>query len=681
MTPNHSRTLPNTIAPTTVVLNACKIIGIITFIGLTSMGLTACSSGGGNNNSSATGRGDNVFITVAPAALSYETFKSNNGVNKSQQKTLRVEFEGEGVLVGFAPNVAQPSWLSFPDTLIDAPSKSFDLTISANAQFMRPGRYETSLRLLTGLLDGSDGALIDIPIQFVIEPTPAIYDGAIRFNHDTITTALPSSQAIQLDLGPLASGTVNASLRNGNNEMSNWLSLNSENQELLLAVTASRPAGTYQGDVFIRYEYNGGTAEKAIPVTLEVAALAPKLHYAVPPMVYVNESNEFIIRGVGFLSDTIQAVSLNAIPAASFNVISNSEIRAQFTGIDSIGEYTINVATTNASLTVPTNILVKQKQPAVAGLVEFPTGVVDFKFDAKRDAVVVATENTLYRVKLINSNWEVVTQRSLAASAIALTPDAEHIAYADETAIYLLDASTLATSATYPLPYINISSGDGAYRSVALKNMTNNGDIMLVLSDDTGTNISNSRLSVFQLPNQLLTITQNAAPSPVSATDTLKRKVFVAPGSRSFSGFYNASTQAFEPDSSLDITTVSSNRFAHSGNGQRFFMGNVSGSQIYDSTLSLLGSMPFDSSISNYTVEISQQGHQSYLIEPLTGLVHVFDITTPPYSKTGTLAFPSFFVYAPFPKTQTTPDDSLLLLGSRASNTQNSNYWLVMVPL
>lgn len=594
-----------------------------------------------------------------------------------------MDFEGEGVIIGFAPGVPQPSWLSFPETTIEAPTKTLDFSVYANAQAMQPGRYDTSLRLLTGFLDGSDSAYVDIPITFVIAPTPTLYDGSVSFSKDNNTPQLPPNQTLQLDLGQLTSGTLTTEIRNLNSEVSEWLALtvSPDNQAVELAIKAPKPAGFYQGEIFLSYEVNGGIAEKSIPVDFTVATAESKIFYAVPPAVNVNESNEFIIRGIGFLLDTIQDVSINATSATAFSVVSDSEIRAQFASISNTGEYVLNVTTANGQFTAPSTIRVKQTLQAIEGMVEFPTGVLDFEFDDKRNAVVVATQDMLYRVELVNGSWETVTQRALATTAIELTPDANHIIYADESAIYQLDASTLETSNTYTLPYINISSGAGTYRSVSLKSITNNGDVLLVLSDEPGTNLSNFRLSVFHLPNQTLTITEYIAPSALADTDTLRRNAFIPPGSRSFSGFYNASTQTFEAENGLDITTVSSNRFAYSGNGQRLYMGNSSGDKIYDSTLSVIDAIPFDSSIGNYTVELSQQGDQAYLIEPLAGLVHILDIANPPYRKTGTLAFPTFFVYSPFPKTQTTPDNSLLLLGSSASNSSNSNYWLVFVPL
>ena len=497
--------------------------------------LSSCSggsAGGSNNEQSISGHGNKVYITVTPQALSYVTFKSNTGVNRSIEKKLHVTFEGEGVLVGYAPNIPKASWLGFSDSEIVAPTKEFDFSLYANAQFLSPGTYDTSLRLVTGYIDGSDTAYVDIPIHFVIEPTPPIYEGSIEFSSSNKQTVdFPVDQSITLDVGVLDSGVLSASLKNTNSEISEWLTLtvNQDRKELLLSVTNRKPAGSYHGEVFVSYEFNGGTAEKAVPVSLNVAAEEAKIHYAVPPALFVNDPIEIIIRGVGFLSTTIEDVVLNTSSTTSFKVVNDSEIRAQFAAENATGDATLRVSTAGGQLSAPKTILIKQKPQAIAGVVEFASGVMDYEIDTKRDAVVVATADTLYRVSVVNGNWQTIAQRPLVTTEIELTPDSDGIFYTDNTSLYLLDAVTLETITTYPLPYIRISSGAGFYNSVALKNIANNGDILLVISDDSGTNLNDFKLSVFHLPNQTLTVTDHAAASALTDTDLLRQNILIAP--------------------------------------------------------------------------------------------------------------------------------------------------------
>jgi len=115
--------------------------------------LTGCGGGGSNT------RGD---ISISPTSVTVNTTEGD----APSATIVHVNFEGDGVVVGYAPGVAQPSWLSVAQQG-SATQTSADFALNF-PDTTTVGTRSTSVRFVTGRLDGSDVRTVDLPVTYTI---------------------------------------------------------------------------------------------------------------------------------------------------------------------------------------------------------------------------------------------------------------------------------------------------------------------------------------------------------------------------------------------------------------------------------------------------------------------------------------------------------------------------------
>ncbi len=618
--------------------------------------------------------GDRTFINVRPDQLEFRTFESSS-VYSAQKKSVTISFEGDGVLVGYAPDVIPPNWLQLPFSSFEAPQKIFDLEISALPINQGLGEFATSLRLVTGNLDGSDPAFVDLPIRLLIGEAPPIYNGDITFHTDTGDPNPPEPRSIQLDFGAYPEAAFSVDIESANTASASWLSAlpQTDSGQVEVAITSAMPAGHYKANLIVNYQAAGATGVKNIPVNLIVTASEPAIHYVTPPQAYINRQCEFIIRGVGFSTQVLQNVTLGGSNATSFLVLSDTEIRARFPAMASEGVAELVLRTTNGNYFAPLDVVVKQPAPAVYGNLNLGEAINDFEFDALRDVAIVATSGSLYRVEYNGNSWELPTQRSIMVRDFALTPDGEHIVYSDGKKLHLLDAVSLATSASYDIPAFDTPLGTTSYAFASVKHVMNNGDVLLALPTSP-----RETFSTFHLPNKIISSSESASQMTMTKITSDKNRVFIVSNanSSSFAGYYDASNLEFKTVQ-LPHERSYSNRLAYSGNGERIYLNDG----IYDVDFNKLVSIT-DPKVYNYSAELSVDGNTAYWVDAGNGEIHSYDIKTSPATKIGIITIPDpYSYYAALPKTRVTPDNMLMILSQGTRNASTPETRLVFVPL
>ncbi|SES77950.1 hypothetical protein [Thalassotalea agarivorans] len=119
--------------------------------------LVACLWGCSDNN-------DNdpysLIVDVDEIVFEHEVLTSSE-----EEQRIRAQFEGEGLVLGFAPDSVPVAWLSFyTDRVTDTSAR---ITVSlANEDQIAPGTYETTLRLSTG--NAEQGQLISQDIKVTL---------------------------------------------------------------------------------------------------------------------------------------------------------------------------------------------------------------------------------------------------------------------------------------------------------------------------------------------------------------------------------------------------------------------------------------------------------------------------------------------------------------------------------
>ena len=108
------------------------------------------------------GGGDSTSISVSTTSV---TFTAEVGAAAPATQNVRATFRGDGVLVGYPPEVSAPSWLSVNAIGQTATTIDVSLRVTDTAT---SGTRTTTLRFVTGKADGSQIKFADVQVTCII---------------------------------------------------------------------------------------------------------------------------------------------------------------------------------------------------------------------------------------------------------------------------------------------------------------------------------------------------------------------------------------------------------------------------------------------------------------------------------------------------------------------------------
>lgn len=133
--------------------------------------LSACGGGGssgGPSIGSPSGPGsseNSISLDSNALVLVQEAPAANAGV-PSASANVMVTYRGAGVVVGTLPGQSPPAWLT-----VTAPaSPASPLKIKIEGRSVQPGKYQTTLRFITGNADQTGQAIKDLPVSLIVLP-------------------------------------------------------------------------------------------------------------------------------------------------------------------------------------------------------------------------------------------------------------------------------------------------------------------------------------------------------------------------------------------------------------------------------------------------------------------------------------------------------------------------------
>lgn len=120
------------------------------------LSLTACGGGGGGSSQ--------TELSIDKKSMEFNLELSQS----SDQQLVHVKYKGAGILIGYAPGVADPGWLDIRQQ--SETENSLTLSISVNA-YAPLGVSTISIRFMTGKEDGTQIKIIDLPIKVNVKPS------------------------------------------------------------------------------------------------------------------------------------------------------------------------------------------------------------------------------------------------------------------------------------------------------------------------------------------------------------------------------------------------------------------------------------------------------------------------------------------------------------------------------
>lgn len=207
------------------------------------------------------GSGDDTVFSIS-ADVSEANFSNEFLQESTSTIAIKVNYVGDGLLVGFAPGVSPVAWLKYRAEDVTDTSATIYIDV-INAQFLLANTYTTILRLATSNADSSKFASHDINVSLSV------------WNLDVDTEKLKYSATFGVEkLSPQIIKITNATNQWSASTDVDWLSLEvtsgteeGEGEILITPELSSfTAAGLQQGNIILTEANSGDT--KIIPVEL-----------------------------------------------------------------------------------------------------------------------------------------------------------------------------------------------------------------------------------------------------------------------------------------------------------------------------------------------------------------------------------------------------------------------------
>ena len=189
---------------------------------------------------------------------------------------------------------------------------------------LAPGSYRATVTLTPAI-----GTPVAIAVTYTLAPSVLTFapDNPIfTINGSSIATA----QFLQR---MVATGDTGAPLTWVANTSVPWLTVTpagSSGQNAVLTIVPSALESVRNGthQVGVRFTYNGpSVVNQQRELLVDLALSLPTLEYAMPYVAYLNEEKELVLRGSGFDQPGGAAVTFDGTPAATVEVVSDTQLR------------------------------------------------------------------------------------------------------------------------------------------------------------------------------------------------------------------------------------------------------------------------------------------------------------------------------------------------------------------
>jgi trimeric autotransporter adhesin len=243
---------------------------------------------------------------------------------------ITVNFQGNGLLVGYAPETQPAAWLNFQTKNVTATSATLVVDL-VNAEFLAANQYHTKLRLATGDPTSSDLVSIDLDVSLLVWQLTT-NSNLISFGDVFGVTELPSQTLSITSEQNQWRAAVDVP----------WLSLDihegTGSAEIIITpdLSSFEQAGLYQANLTLTEQTTGD--QKVIPIELGLDNI----------YLFANTSNIAFTATVNHqaVSQTVKIAS-NSITAVTWQASTDSEWLTLTSNLDS-NELTISANPTLA---------------------------------------------------------------------------------------------------------------------------------------------------------------------------------------------------------------------------------------------------------------------------------------------------------------------------------------------
>lgn len=431
--------------------------------------IQACSGGSGSSTDPTPtdpGNPDNNYsINVDQNSI---TTRSEVRTISNKSFDINITFEGDGLLIGFAPGSAEVPWAEYQ--LNDVTSTSARLTINIvdieTLDFV--GTSATTLRLTTGNVGTQEYAYQDVSMSLELWQL-ASATTSLNYEETFGAVSIPTQSFDLISLGASWTASSNAE----------WLSLDvtsgTENQTITATVDptniAITAAGSYDAIITITEDLSATTKE--IPVSLALDSVRLISNY--PAMsLYKLADQEQLSQTVNITNNSENSVDWEAVTNVDWldvavdvntNILSVTKNTTILTDGQHRAEVSLSSVTNGVAQMTTINVGYHQSSNAAStvDLIDFDLSAVEsITFDPTRPLIYLASTDKITTHHLFTGTVEDTITTPITFSNLAISPSGEYLLASaiievegeNELQVYKLNLNTQALT-QLTLPTVN----------------------------------------------------------------------------------------------------------------------------------------------------------------------------------------------------------------------------------
>ncbi|MET4027780.1 hypothetical protein ABIE59_003323 [Marinobacter sp. MBR-99] len=224
--------------------------------------LSACGGGDGGDSDGGS-KSSKYSVSLSPGSIN---FSYSIGGTIPDSQTVEATFNGDGLIIGHAPGVTRPDWLTVQQVNSSDTSSPVEVELSVNPSILAAGTYTTSVRFVTGDPETEEATYVDLPVTMVIDRKLSLSQTEIEFSHLNGAVTAPDAQSIDI-LGNTIDWQATAS--------EDWVSLGTSSgtapSTLDISVQPDQitETGLYTAIVAVENQSSGQTEEIAIELYID----------------------------------------------------------------------------------------------------------------------------------------------------------------------------------------------------------------------------------------------------------------------------------------------------------------------------------------------------------------------------------------------------------------------------
>lgn len=394
--------------------------------------IQACSggsSGGSNDIPTDPGNpGNNYSISVDNDSI---ITRSEIRTPSTESFDINITFEGDGLLVGFAPGTGEVPWAEYQLTNVTATSAKLTVNIVDIENLTFVGTSTTTLRLTTGSVGTQEFAYQDVVISLEL------------WQLETATTALDYTETFGAVSIPTQSfDLISSSVAWTASANVPWLTLDimsgNENQTITATVNPAHTAITEAGyyDAIITITETASSTMTEIPVSLALDSIRLISNYPAMSLYKLTDQAQ-LSQSVEITNNSENSLQWQAIAnvdwltvdvnANTLNVTKNATVLAdgQHNAVVSLSSISNGVAKTT---TINVGYHQSSSAASTVDLVDFDlTTVASIAFDPTRPLIYLAGNDKITTHHLFTGSVESTIATPITFSNLAISPSGEYL--------------------------------------------------------------------------------------------------------------------------------------------------------------------------------------------------------------------------------------------------------------